>query len=186
MARFSRSPAPRRPVVSGALIPCLLGLCALALAGCNVIEAVLGQHAKLTEMVAGGNLGTGELECWLTLEFASYPEGVDPRDVRVRFSSIALAQPAEFDWSFIADHDRKAAGTAFGSGYRSADDTNPSEPPPLGEPLKVKFPLSAKRVIENAPRTIWLKAELYWGDDRQDSLKRTLEHVYVSEPNGLF
>lgn len=83
--------------------------------------------------------------------------------MRVRFESIALEQPAELDWTFIASHDVEPRGTEFGSGYRPIAESTPDAPPPLGRPLKVKFPLKGKRQIEDAPTTLWLEAEVWWG-----------------------
>jgi hypothetical protein len=137
-------------------------------------------------MVPGGNIANGQLDCWITLEFTRYPDGADLRDVRIRFESTALEQPAEFDWAYIASRDVVAQGTDFGSGHRQAEATQPGENPPLGQPTKVRLPLRAKRKIENAPATLWLEAELYWGGAKQDSVRRSLEHVYASTPDGFF
>jgi len=137
-------------------------------------------------MVPGGNIANGELDCWLTLEFDRYPDGADLRDVRIRFDSIALVEPAEFDWAYLASHDVIAQGGDFGSGHSKAEVTRPGEDPPLGQPTKIRLPLRARRQIENAPSTLWLEAELYWGGAKQDSLRRSLEHVYASSPNGFF
>ena len=150
----------------------------LLVGGCNLIDLTLGRHASLSHMSPGGNLGDGELECWLTLEFQRYPEDSDLRDVVVRFESIALAEPAEFDWSFIARNDKIARGERFGLGYREAEMTSPAKPPPLGEPTKVRFPLRAKLMIDDAPSTLYLEADLYWGGVKQDSLRAGIEHVY--------
>jgi len=157
-----------------------------ALPACNVIDVLTGRHAELSEMVPGGNIGSGELECWLTLQFNRYPDGVDLRQVRVRFESIALQEPQEFDWQFISKHDLLPRGAKFGSGYHTNDRTTPGEKPPLEEPFKVRFPLRAKSHIENAPSTVWLNAELYWGGKKQDSVRRSIEHVYARTPNGFF
>lgn len=154
--------------------------------GCNLIDIALGRHAHISRMVPGTSVTSGQLDCWLTLEFKRYPEDVDLRDVRVRFESIALAGPAEFDWHFIATHDKLAKGHAFGSGYREAEMTSPAKPPPLGQPTKVRFPLQAKSVIEDAPRILYLEAELYWGGKKQDSVRHTIEHAYATEPNSFF
>jgi hypothetical protein len=174
----------------GALAGWLSALCLAtlltAIPACNVIDALVGRHAELSEMVPGGNINTGDLECWLTLEFKRYPEGVDLRDVRVRFESIALQEPQEFEWPFIAKHDQLPRGTKFGSGYSKNDRTTPGENPPLDDPFKVRFPLRAKTRIENAPSNIWLNAELYWGGKKQDSVRRSIEHVYSRTENGFF
>lgn len=146
--------------------------------GCNFIDLALGRHATLTHMSPGRNLGGGELECWLTLEFTRYPKDADLRDVKVRFESIALAEPAEFDWAYIARNDKIARGQRFGTGYREAEMTSPEKPPPLGEPTKVRFPLRAKLVIDKAPAVLYLEADLYWGGVKQDSLRAAIEHVY--------
>jgi hypothetical protein len=158
----------------------------VALPACNMIDVALGRHAKISEMVPGGNVGSGELECWLTLQFDRYPDGIDRRDVRVRFDSIALHEAQEFDWRYIANHDQLPRGTKFGSGYRDNTSTEPRKDPPLGDPFKVRFPLRAKRRIEDAPKTIWLTAELYWGGKKQHSFRRPLEHVYTRSSNSLF
>jgi hypothetical protein len=163
-----------------------LSLVSLAAAGCNFIDVVRGRHAKISKMVPGGNIANGELDCWITLEFDRYPDGADLRDVRIRFESIALVEPAEFDWAYIASRDVVAQGSDFGSGHRKAEATQPGGNPPLGQPTKVRLPLRAKRKIENAPSTLWLEAELFWGGEKQDSLRRSLEHVYASSPNGFF
>jgi hypothetical protein len=163
-----------------------LSIASVGVAGCNFIDVVRGRHAKISEMVPGASIGGGELDCWIALEFERYPDGVDLEDVRVRFESIALEAPAEFDWNYIASRDVVAAGTKFGSGYHEAEETQPGQKPPLGKPTKVRLPLRAKRVVENAPSTLWLEAELYWGGKKQDSEKRSIEHVYASSPNGFF
>ena len=143
-------------------------------------------NAKLSNMVPGGNVATGGLDCWLTFEFDRYPDGVDPRDVRVRFTSVALQQPAEYDWKYIASHDFLAKSEGrFGSGHTRAEHTTPDQAPPLGEAIKARFPLQAKLKVENAPSTLWLKAELYWGGKKQDSAKRSIEHVYESSPGSF-
>jgi len=41
-------------------------------------------------------------------------------------------------------------------------------------------------VSKEAPATLWLEATLYWGGKKQDSERRTLEHVYSSTPGGFF
>ncbi len=160
---------------------CTLGLAA-SLAACNLIDTNLGRHAELSHMVHASSEEAGALECWLTLEFKRYPMGGDLRDVVVRFESIALAEPAEFDWEFIASRD-KLARVGFGPGLHEAEMTSPVNRPPLGQPTMVRFPLRARAVIDDAPATLYLEAELYWGGERQDALRRTIEHVYSTKPN---
>jgi hypothetical protein len=133
--------------------------------------------AKIDRMSSGGHLLSGELESWLVLEFDSYPKGVDPRDVVVRFHSEALDETAEFDWAYIAASD-VVSGERFGSGNRPNGDTTAATDPPLGQPLKVKFPLYARREILTANRRIWLHADLYWGGVRQDSAKQDIGRLY--------
>ena len=99
-------------------------------------------------MTPGGNVATGQLECWLTMEFKNMPDG-DARDIRVHFSSEALQDDAEFDWSYIAAKD-VIKGENFGDGNRKNEATTPESEPPLGQPLKVKFPLAAKRRLPNS------------------------------------
>jgi len=162
-----------------------LSITGVAIAGCNVIDVVRGPHATISKMVPGGNVGSGQLDCWITLEFDRYPDAPDLRDIRIRFESIALEEPAEFDWAYIASRDVVSGGSDFGGGHRDASETQPGENPPLGKPTKVRLPLRAKRKIEDAPSTLWLEAKLYWGGKEQDSERRTIEHVYSSSPDGF-
>jgi hypothetical protein len=173
----------RRPLACAVLA---LAIASMAVAGCNFIDVVRGRHAKISKMVPGGNIARSQLDCWVTLEFDRYPDGADLRDVRLRFESIALEAPVEFDWAYIASRDVTAAGSDFGSGHRNASETQPGENPPLGKPTKVRLPLRAKRKIEEAPATLWLEATLYWGGKKQHSERRSLEHVYSSSPGGFF
>ena len=147
-------------------------------AGVNLIDLTMDHNASLTNMVPRGDHANGQLECWLTLEFKHYPKDADLRDVKIRFESIALAEAAEFDWAFIAGNDKIARGQPFPMDYREAEMTSPDRPPPLGEPVKIRFPLQAKQVIEDAPLVLYLEADLYWGGVKQDSLRAKIEHVY--------
>ena len=160
---------------------CCLGLLACATA-CNLIDTNLGRHAELSHMVPGSTVDTGELLCWLTLEFKRYPANADLRDVRVRFESIALAEPAEFDWEYIAAHDKLTRRDGYGSSLHEAEMTTAVSRPPLGRPTRVRFPLLAKPVIQNAPAILYLEAELYWGGEKQHSMRQTIEHVYATAP----
>jgi hypothetical protein len=137
-------------------------------------------NAEIDRISAGGNILSGELESWLVLNFQSYPDGVDPRDVVVRFHSEALDGTEEFDWGYIAGSD-VIAGERFGSGNRPNHATTAAEGPPLDQPLKVKFPLYAKREILTSNRRIWLHADLYWGGVRQDSAKQDIGRLYSPE-----
>jgi hypothetical protein len=137
--------------------------------------------ATIENMVPGGSISTGALECWLTLQFDALPNGVDPKDVKVRFHSIALDGEPEFDWSFIAGRDVTAGGGKFGSGNRPNDATTAQTDPPLGQPLKVKFPLEAKPEIHIVGDSVWLHADLYWGGTKQDSIKRDIQRLYTAE-----
>ena len=133
--------------------------------------------AKIDRMVSGGNILSGELESWLVLEFQSYPDGADPRDVVVRFHSEALSGIAEFDWSYIAGRD-VISGERFGSGNRLNEATTADDAPPLDQPVKVKFPLYARRELMSDGGGIWLHADLYWGGVKQDSAKQNIERLY--------
>lgn len=162
-----------------------LGLLACGSA-CNLIEANLARQAELSHMVPGAaETDSDTILCWLTVEFKRYPTDADLRDVKVRFESIALAEPAEFDWEFIAAHDKLTRRDGYGSGLHEAEVTSPESRPPLGQPTKVRFPLRAKPVIDNAPAILYLEAELYWGGQKQDSLRQTIEHVYSPAPDDL-
>jgi hypothetical protein len=144
----------------------------LAMLGCS--------NAKIDKMIPGGHIGSGELECWLVLEFDSYPNEADPRDVKVRFHSVALSDTPEFDWAYIAGRD-VVSGERFGDGNRRNEATTAATEPPLGQPIKVKFPLYAKREIEVRGDEVWLHADLYWGGVKQDSAKRDIQRLYVSK-----
>ena len=139
--------------------------------------------AKIDNMVPGGNIGSGALECWLTLQFDKLPQSADPRDVTVRFRSVALEGEPEFDWGFIAGRD-VTAGKKFGSGNRPNDATTARTDPPLGQPLKVRFPLAAKREITTRSHEVWLHADLYWGGKKQDSMKRDIQRLYSGDGNA--
>ncbi|MDJ0848769.1 MAG: hypothetical protein QNK04_10350 [Myxococcota bacterium] len=151
-------------------------LVAVTAVGCNPFS-----DAKIRKMVPGDSVASGSFECWLSLEFLDYPTNADPRDVRVRFESVALEEPAEFDWSFIAAHDVVPRGTGFGSGHAPLEASSADTDPPLGQELKVKFPLRARERIDDPPRRLYLRASLYWGGKKQASMKRTIEHVYEAE-----
>jgi hypothetical protein len=153
-------------------LPLVLLLPWFAMLGCS--------DAKIDNMIAGGNIGSGALECWLVLEFGSYPKGADPRDVKVRFHSNALANTPEFDWAYIAGRD-VISGKEFGSGNRPNNATTAETDPPLAQPIKVKFPLNAKNELETRTNEIWLHADLYWGGVKQDSSKRDIQRLYVSK-----
>jgi len=150
-------------------LPLFFLLTWLAMLGCS--------DAKIDKMIPGGNIGSGELECWLVLEFDSYPKGADLRDVSVRFHSNALSDTPEFDWAYIAERD-VIPGERFGEGHRRNDDTTAESKPPLGQPIKVKFPLYAKSELETRTNAIWLHADLYWGGVKQDSMKRDIQRLY--------
>ena len=162
---------------------CTLGLAA-SLAACNLIDTNLARHAELSHMVPSSSHEAGALECWVTLEFKRYPKGGDLRDVVVRFESMALAEPAEFDWEYIATRDKLTRRNGFGV-LHEAEMTSPVSRPPLGQPTMVRFPLQARAVIDDAPATLYLEAELYWGGEKQDTLRRTIEHVYSTEPEAF-
>ena len=143
--------------------------------------AMLGcADARIDNMIPGGNIGSGELECWLVLEFDSYTDGADLNDVSVRFHSNALDDTPEFDWAYIAERD-VISGKRFGDGNRRNEATSAASEPPLGQPIKVKFPLYAKRELETRTHEIWLHADLYWGGVKQDSMKRDIQRLYGSK-----
>ena len=150
-------------------LPLFFLLTWLAMLGCS--------DAKIDKMIPGGHITSGELECWLVLEFDSYPAGADLRDVRVRFHSNALSDTPEFDWVFIAERD-VISGKRFGDGNLPNAGTTAASEPPLGQPIKVRFPLYAKRELETRTNEIWLHADLYWGGVKQDSMKRDIQRLY--------
>lgn len=152
-----------------------LGLCT-ALLACN--------EATIDDMTAGGGIMTGELECWLRLEFDEPPPGIDPTNVRVVFRSDALEEATEFDWTYIASND-VIHGAEFGSGNRPNAQTQPSTAPPTGEIVKVKFPLYAKRRLSSpSVGALWLEAELWWGGKKQDRSRSDIQRLYRAEDDS--
>ena len=155
-----------------------LGVCALLASGVSGCGFLDGGNASIENIVAGGNLHDGELEVWLTLKFDEVPPSTDPRDVRVVFSGKALDTQKTFDWEFIALHD--TGKHPSGWGRIPLPETTPETDPPLGMPLDVKFPLFARRKIPEGGN-ITVKAELFWGKERQDSNERNINQMYKSE-----
>jgi hypothetical protein len=153
-------------------LPLVFLLIWLAMLGCA--------DATIDNMIPGGNIGSGELECWLVLEFDSYPDGADLRDISVRFHSNALTDTPEFDWAYIAERD-VISGKRFGDGHSPNQATSAASEPPLGQPMKVKFPLYAKPELETSTNEIWLHADLYWDGVKQDSMKRDIQRLYGSK-----
>lgn len=183
---MTRDRATRR-TPSALLLTFLFACVASGGLGCNMIDAALGRDAHLSNLVPGQSVQGGDLQCWLTFEFDRVPDDIDARDVVVRFSSPALRHPVEFDWDYIASHDMivPEGNASFGTAHRSNEASTPSKPPPVGAPFKVKFSLPAKERIENAPSTLWLRADLVWGGAEMDSTERTIEHVYASTRGGF-
>lgn len=140
-------------------------------------------NAEIDGMTAGGHIMTGELECWLKLVFEEPPADIDATDVTVRFHSDALDEVAVFDWAFIAEHD-VTSGKDFGSGNRPNLATNAQASPPVGEIVKVRFPLYAKRQLDVADGPIWLEAELWWGGEKQDTSKKDIQRLYRGEDDS--
>lgn len=142
-----------------------------ALPGCGLFS-----DAKLSDMVPGGNIHTGQLECWLTIEFTGETAG-DPRDVVVEFDGIVLPQSQRFDWEFIATRDRIPLGMM--KGFAPNKQTEPDGVPPRNVPIKVKYPLQALQMVDLSPgQALKLRATLYWGGEKQGSVTRSVEHVY--------
>ena len=158
----------------------------LADAGCNVIDAISAKPIRIARMVPGANVATGGLDCWLTLEVREWPSEAAAGDLRVRFSGLALEEPAEFDWAFIAANDVVSAGSELGSGHVPATATRPDAPPPPGASIKIRFPLDAKSQLESAPEMLELEAELLLGGRRVDHEQRSIEHVYSRAGNAFF
>ena len=153
------------------LMLCLMVPALLATPGCGLFK-----QATLSQMMPGISEMMDKLECWLTIEFKKYPEGVNPKDVKVVFSSFALHNKQAFSWQYIAAHDQIAQG--LGKGYKPNEASQPDQDPPLKTKIKVNYPLQAKMHLENIEGVIELKAELFWGGKKQDSITTTIEHVY--------
>ena len=159
-------------------LPALLAALLLPVPGCSFLR-----DAEISSMVPGGNLMTGNLECWLELTFSGAPSG-DPRDVVVEFDSIVMPAPQRVDWHFIAQHDQVRKGDF--QGYRLNDDTTPDTAPPLETPIRVKVPLKAlDRVQLDLGDDLELTATLYWAGEKQHSVSRNLGHVYHREGSGI-
>jgi hypothetical protein len=69
----SRTGTPR--LVAGAVLA--LSIAALAAAGCNFIDVVRGRHARISNLVPGGNTANNQLDCWVTLKhvYSTTPGG---------------------------------------------------------------------------------------------------------------
>jgi len=132
-------------------------------------------NAKIKMMIPGG-LSTGNFNCWVTLEFKNYPQGIDLKDVKMVFSSIALVkETTTFDWKFIAEN--AAVPKQTGVGRVRAENTSPDKDPPLNYPIDINFPLDPKPIIESG-ESPWLKAELMWGGKRQDESSASVRFLY--------
>ena len=46
--------------------------------------------------------------------------------------------------------------------------------------------LASLVIVAMVPGQGVVSDELYWGGQKQDSVKRTIEHVYSSTPGGMF
>jgi hypothetical protein len=159
-----------------------LGLAALAgvaLAGCTFGA----DDAHFTDMVPGEKGGTsGYLDCWIGFQLDALPEGVDSRELSVTFTSAALEEDLEFDWAFIAAHDVEKRQNG-GRGWIEIADTTADGEPPLGRELNVRFPLALREQFQPDGK-IWLEATLWWGGEPQDTIKRSLEHLYARVPGS--
>ena len=151
---------------------------AVAAAGCGFLRS-----AEISSMTPGGNIMTGNLECWLELTFSGEPPG-DPTDVEVVFSSVAMPMPQSFDWAFIAQHDQVQKGEF--QGYKFNEATQGDAPPPRDMTIRVKFPLQAhQRFRLEAGDELELQATLYWGGEKQHSVSRGIGHVYHAQGSAL-
>jgi hypothetical protein len=139
----------------------------------------LPHQVEITKMVPGLNGGMSGLECWLALEFNSLPSG-DARDLAVVFEGEAIRGGQQrFDWDYIASRDMTASGQRVPNGA-----TNPQSAPPVGQAIKVNFPLRANSVVEESSYSMPLVATVYWGGVKQDSSEKTVGHAYSYE-SGL-
>ncbi len=164
-------PKPVAPAKIAAPVLCL-ALCA----GCGILG--IGADAKLSEMFPGMSERMDKLECWLTIEFKDYPEGVDLQDVQVVFSSKVLKTEDRFDWAYIAQHDVVSRG--FAKGFDPNELTSPSADPPLNVPIKVKYSLRARERIDlELTESLELQVELFWGGKKQGQLTRSVDHTYT-------
>ena len=101
-----------------------------------------------------------------------------------KFASAETAGKAPSCFGEAPRLDKLTPDEGFGAGLHEAETTRAGSAPPLGRPTRVRFPLRARPVIEDAPATLYLEAELRWGGEKQDALRHTLEHIYASEPPG--
>lgn len=156
------------------LVPCVVLVMLLPAISCGLLG---GCAARLSDMFPGMSENMDRLECWLTIEFKKYPDNVDPRDVKLVFSSIALYENESFDWAYIAANDQIAQG--MGKGYLPNELTRPDLAPPLRIKIKVKYPLHARPKLElDLAETITLYADLFWGGQKVASISAPIEHTY--------
>ncbi|MBI4028337.1 MAG: hypothetical protein HY360_25355 [Verrucomicrobia bacterium] len=155
---------------------------ALVWGGRQAYKTFIGEgNAKLPNMAVGGLVG-GNPRCWLTFDFRRIPEGIDPREVRVVFSSDALVtNPKTFEWGFIAGNAQVPKSS--GVGRVPAEGISAGQTPKLNYPFDVSFPLDLKpRLQAGGPLpAIWLEAQLFWGGRKQDTARTSLGHLYEAE-----
>ena len=160
-----------------------IGGLALAAALVGAAGCGLFRDAEISSMAPGEALMSGQLECWLEIEFTGDPGGSDRRDVVVEFDSLVMPAPQRFDWAFIAGADKVRRGEW--KGYKENEATSPDADPPLDVPIRVRFALASyERMQLQAGDELELTATLYWGG-KQHSVSRGLGHVYHAEGSAL-
>ncbi len=154
------------------LVALAISLCQIL--ACSALEPQDIPPAQLLSMIPPPPPVEGQPNCKLTLEFNDVPPQIDPKDVRVRFYSVAMRQPAEFDWSFIAANHTlpRSSLPVPRRGDRAAS-------PPLGHAMRVEFPLAMRNDLAGVTGPVWLQAELYWGGEIQDSARMALGPIFA-------
>lgn len=117
----------------------------------------------------------------VVLVFKKPPRSGNPRDVKLRFSSVALERDAEVDWAYIAGHARHEDDTPIFSGALPTRRDRPASAdadPPLGTPIEVTVSLPMKKEFEANRFDLLLTGTLDWGGVRQDTAKSSIGPFY--------
>lgn len=151
--------------------------------GCSFFGA---GDAKINNMVAAGDLfgntrPDGELEVTLSIEFLQIPEGIDPQDVKVVFEGNTLEAGAitEFDWAYIASKAKQKMGGGQW-GRKAIPGLSPDSDPILNQEMDIFFNLDLEQRTETQG-DLYVVATLYWGGQKQDSIRRSISHLYERE-----
>lgn len=130
---------------------------------------------KLYQRRALGD-GNAKLECSLRIDtlqadcyatFLKLPAG-DPTDVRIEFDGQTLAEPAQFDWAYLAPLDS-----------REGPAPKADEPPPLGRQLRWRMPLKLVQELTPSIGDFIVHAKLFWAGRPQDMARFSTKVVFA-------